>query len=97
MPQVSAHATLHHLLSKYQSAYRPAHSTETALLRVQNDILLQLDRSRGVILTLLDLSAAFDTCEHEILLSRLHHKIGLRGSVLRWFKSYLGYISVRSC
>ena len=53
------------LHEKMQSAYRTAHSTESALIRVQNDILRQLDKKRGVILVLLDLSAAFDTIDHD--------------------------------
>jgi hypothetical protein len=89
MSQVSSYVSINKLLTKFQSAYRPAHSTETALLRVQNDILLSLDKSQGVTMTLLDLSAAFDMCDHEILLSRLYQKMGLRGTVLDWFQSYL--------
>ena len=72
------------LVEPLQSAYRANHSTETALLRIQNDILLDLDNRRGVILVLLDLSAAFDTIDHRILLQRLHDRIGLRESALRW-------------
>ncbi len=49
------------------------HSTETALVRVQNDILLAMDQRKVVMLLLLDLSAAFDTGSHDILLHRLEH------------------------
>ena len=55
----------------YQSAYRKLHSTEKALIRFHNDIAIALDQKRSVILLLLDLSAAFDTVDHCILLSRL--------------------------
>ena len=72
-----------------QSAYRPLHSTETALLKIQNDILLSLDASKGVLLVLLDLSAAFDTIDQDILLSRLQSRIGVTDSALEWFHSYL--------
>ena len=78
------------LHEKMQSAYRTAHSTESALLRVQNDILRQLDNQHGVILVLLDLSSAFDTIDHNNLFELLENRFGVRGSALRWIKSYLG-------
>ena len=59
------------LYEDYQSAYRPFHSTETALLRVQNDILTSIDNKEITVLVLLDLSSAFDTVYHAILLTRL--------------------------
>ena len=65
------------------------HSTETALLRVHNDILLALDNHQSVILLLLDLSAAFDTVDHKILLNRLSTRFGITGAALSWFSSYL--------
>ena len=65
------------------------HSTETALLRVSNDLLNALDNGNICILTLLDLSAAFDTIDHGILLSRLHTSFGISGTVYKWFESYL--------
>ena len=52
------------LLEEFQSAYKSHHSTETALVKVQNDILKAIDNNRSVILLLLDLSAAFDTVDH---------------------------------
>jgi hypothetical protein len=77
------------LFCPIQSAYRSNHSTETALLKIQNDILLALDSGKGVILVLLDLSAAFDTIDHNILLSRLRSRIGVDGPALQWVSSYL--------
>ena len=73
----------------YQSAYKQFHSTETALLRVQNDLLKSVDESGGAILVLLDLSAAFDTIDHDKLLSLLNTNFGIQGSALQWIKSYL--------
>ena len=77
------------LHEEMQSAYRKFHSTEMAVLRVHNDIMLAVDRGSTVVLVLLDLSAAFDTIDHDILLQRLHESIGVTGTALQWFKSYL--------
>ena len=77
------------LLAEFQSAYKSHHSTETALVKVQNDILKAIDNNRSVILLLLDLSAAFDTVDHSILLSRLQNRFGIRNTALKWFHSYL--------
>ena len=72
-----------------QSAYRPNHSTETALLRVQNDISLALDNNNDVILILLVLSSAFQMVNHQILLKRLQDRYGIYRTVLDWLKSYV--------
>ena len=73
----------------FQSAYKVGHSTEPALLQVHNDVLCALDDGRCVMLVLLDLSAACDTVDHGILLSRLSQCIGVQGSAYTWFESYL--------
>ena len=72
-----------------QSAYKRFHSCETALVRVHNDILRAIDDRHCVILLLLDLSAAFDTVDHDILLTRLKSKFSICGTALEWFRSYL--------
>uniref|UniRef100_A0A3B5PWL6 Reverse transcriptase domain-containing protein n=3 Tax=Xiphophorus maculatus TaxID=8083 RepID=A0A3B5PWL6_XIPMA len=77
------------ITEKFQSGFKVAHSTESALLRVYNDLLLTVDSGNIAVLLLLDLSSAFDTVDHQILLHRLKHCVGLRGSVFQWFKSYL--------
>ena len=81
--------TDHNLHEIMQSAYKPNHSTESALIRIQNDILRELDKRHGMVLVLLDLSAAFDTIDHQILLKRLEDQLGICGTVLSWFASYL--------
>ena len=68
----------------FQSAYRPIHSTETALVRIHEDMTQSTDSRRGVLLVLLDLSAAFDILDHIRL-----RDIGLSQTVFTWFKSYL--------
>ncbi|KAK2187936.1 hypothetical protein NP493_149g01018 [Ridgeia piscesae] len=78
------HMTANNLLERHQSAYKSHLSTETALVLVQNDILGALDRRFGVIIVLLDMSAAFDTVNHDILLNRLEHRYGMAGFVLAW-------------
>ena len=72
-----------------QSAYRPFHSTKSALLCVQNDILSSLNNKKVVALVLLDLSAAFDNIDHEKLLHCLETRFGINGTALNWFRSYL--------
>ena len=73
----------------FQSAYRADHSTETALVRLYSDLVGVADEGKVSILALLDLSAAFDTVDHEILVKRLSTEFGISGSVLQWMTSYL--------
>ena len=73
----------------FQSAYKKYHSCKTALVRVQNDILKAIDNNKCVILLLLDLSDAFDTVDHDILLNRLQSNFGIKGKAQAWFRSYL--------
>ena len=73
LQQLFAYLTEHSLICPSQSAYRPHHSAETALLRITNDNLLALDSGNVSLLTLLNLSAAFDTIDRCILLNRLQH------------------------
>lgn len=87
--QFTNHLITNNLLEVFQSAYKKFHSTESALLRVSNDILRAIDDRKCVSLTLLDLSAAFDTIDHNILIKILHHDLGVDGLALEWFRSYL--------
>ena len=79
----------HNLYNTCQSAYRPGHSTETALLKVVNDLFLSLNKGNISVLALLDFSSAFDTIDHTILVHRLHTDFGFTDTVLQWFSSYL--------
>ena len=75
-------------LSKYQSAYREFHSVETALTKIYDDLIKSKAGGKCSLLILLDLSAAFDTVNHDILLQDLRN-LGINGQVWNWFKSYL--------
>ena len=81
-----AHNNLHETL---RSAYKPAHSTETALLRVQNDFPQAIDKRQCGVLILLDLSTAFDSVDNSVLLQRLSDRLNVKGTALNWFESYL--------
>ena len=81
--RLTAHLQSFPSISPFQSAYRKFHSTETAFLRIQNDLLLAIDQRKLSALVLLDLSAAFDTNDHQLLLTRLSSTFGLTGPALR--------------
>jgi len=87
--QLNAHLSSNNLLSSLQSAYRPHHSTETALLKITDDLLSATDQGNISVVALLDLSAAFDTVDHSILLHRLQHSFGIHSTALSWFHTYL--------
>ncbi len=87
--QLTRHIQIHDLHDDLQSAYRVGCSTETALIKIKSDLDTILDQGHDVLLILLDLSAAFDTIDHEILLCRLESCVGLTGKALQWIRSYL--------
>ena len=89
LSQVSAYLNSHNLYSTCQSASRPGHSTEAALLKVVSDLLLSLNKGNISVLALLDFSSAFDTIDHPILVHRLQADFGFTDAVLQWFSSYL--------
>ena len=78
------------MLPLRQSAYRAHHSTETAVTDVHNRLVRNVDRGGHVsALVLLDLSSAFDTVNHAILLDMLEKRFGIGGMTLKWYRSYL--------
>src|SRR5688572_25129091 len=77
------------LLPTFQSGFRKGHSTETLLVRLLSDIYGAIDRSQVTLLALLDVSAAFDTVDHDILLQHFSISFGLSGNMLDWLTSYL--------
>ncbi len=89
------------LFEKFQSGFRKYHSTETALLKVTNDLLMSADDGMCSVLVLLDLSAAFDTIDHNIMLDILRHWVGISRTALEWFSSCLSNrnfcVSVNNC
>ena len=87
--RIGDHLVENSLHEPHQSAYRKLHSTETALLKVHNDILQSLDNNCVTVLVLLDLSAAFDTIDHTTLLSRLENLYGIKDNALSWISAYL--------
>ena len=72
-----------------QSAYRWQHSTESALLRVVDDTLHNMNRQHVTVLVLLNLSSAFDTVDHNIMIRPLEMSFGITGTALQWLRSYL--------
>jgi hypothetical protein len=78
----------HKLFDPQQSAYRFGHSCETAILSLLNDVFLSTDQGEVTVLIMLDLSSAFDTVDHTLLIDQLYH-LGFRDGALQWIRSYL--------
>ena len=85
---LDAHMAQYHCHEYFQSTYREYHSTETALLRVHNDICQAINDKKCVYVVLLDLSTAFDMFQHSVLLRRYEGSLGISDSALNWCRSY---------
>lgn len=89
LARITPHVASSKHFSPMQSAYRKLHSTETALLKILDDLYRIVDHQKSAVLIGLDLSAAFDTIDHAILTERLKLRFGVSGVVLDWIISYL--------
>ena len=87
--RLSEHMHINNLNIKEQHGYKPFHSTETLLLRLLNDIFVGFESNFVTVLMLLDMSAAFDTVDIQKLLRILEIEIGIKGTALAWFESFL--------
>ena len=87
LSQLQTHLKKNNVVEENQSAYRKYHSTETALSDVTSALFNQADGGQVSVLTLLDLSAAFDTLDHSILLRKLETTFGICGMALKWLDS----------
>jgi len=98
---LNVHLNCNHLSNVFESAYKQFHSTETALLKVHNDISLNMDTGKVTALTLLDLSAAFDTIDYFILVDCLSDWYSILGISLTWIRSFVIHrfqsIKIRKC
>ena len=87
--RLEEHMSEYSMYDPMKSAYKLVHSTETALVKINYDILSSLDAGKGTVLVPLDLSAAFDTINHNVRLNRLQYMYGITGTAFKWFQSYI--------
>ena len=86
--RILKHIEANGIIDNFQSAYKSGHSCETALIHVYNDIVTTIGKGNGSRLVLLDLSAAFDTIDHENLFKHLEKYVVISGNALKLMKSY---------
>ena len=87
--QFYKHCREHHLLPDFQSAYRKGYSTKTSLKKITNNIFWSTERKEVTAVIVLNMSAAFDTVDHDLLLDILHKRFGIADTALQWYQSYL--------
>ena len=89
LDQFNEHCNEYRLVPEYQSAYRKKHSCETSLVKLVNDTLWNMENQLVTAIVILDLSAAFDTVDHELLLDVLEKRFGIVCKAKEWYRSYL--------
>ena len=97
LEQCIQHCNNYELLPSYQSAYRKFHGSETSLVKLVNDLLWAMENQQVTSVVILDLSAAFNTIDHELLFQVLHHRFQISGSTLKWYTTYLRPRRFRVC
>ena len=89
MARYNNHCDRHNLIPSFQLTYRPKHSCETLMVKLVNDLLWSMERREAIAVAVIDLSAAFDMVDHNILINLLHKTFEIGDKALRWFQSYL--------
>ena len=97
LQQFNAHCERYGLIPDFQSAYRKGYSTETSLMKLCNDLLWSMERQEVTMVVLLDLSAAFDTVDHDLLLTIFQNRFGITGTALQWYDNYLRPRRMKVC
>ena len=95
--QFNAHCERYDLIPDFQSAYRKGYSTETSLMKLCNDLLWSMERQEVTMVVLLDLSAAFNMVDHDLLLTIFQNHFGITGTALQWYDNYLRSRRMKVC
>ena len=95
--QLTTHCNIHNFLLEYQSAYRKFYSCETSLLKLVSDTLWAIEKQQITAVLVMDLSAAFNTVDHNLLLNVLQEKIGITNTVLKWYNNFLKPRKIKVC
>ena len=97
LAQFDQHCREHQLLPDFQLAYRKGYSTETSIMKMTNDLLWSIERKEVTAVIVPDMSAAFDTVDHNLLLDILHNRYGITDTALQWYQSYLRPWGMKVC
>ena len=94
LEQLQSHIDEHQLLTSRLCAYRPGYSMESVIVKITNDVLRSMDLQCMTPLVAIDLSVAFDTVNHSIMISVLKRRFGITNNALKWFHEYLSDRSI---